>query len=342
MAPLVENAIGRPAQFIVVAGQRGGDHRQFMRVGADGFEIRVHRQQHVGRSGEGGTEPFLHRLDAPALPQKTVPPPRSEIGQPQAIQLPQPLDLVPQFCFGACIQHVQFEAALSLGDLARAQFVEDGERRNFPHRGVGPRPVEMQFVLAVDLAQLIFGQAKIRQPVDEVRREHLGLAVERVTGEPDQLLLGKADRAGMIELGAQFALVDHFGEADGAAAVDDREGHVFVRIEFPDHLQHQQLVEIGIEQAAHDRVEPPAVIVGPRCDVRDCHGEEPYRVGAPATSARCGSSGLRFSARPPALARPIAASTSVQGGLSGANCRLSQDTSSATCRSLKLSLKPGM
>ena len=43
-------------------------------------------------------------------------------------------------------------------------------------------------------------------------------------------------------------------------------------IEFPDHLQHQQLVKIGIEQAAHDRVEPPAVIVGPGCDVCNCHG----------------------------------------------------------------------
>ena len=46
-----------------------------------------------------------------------------------------------------------------------------------------------------------------------------------------------------------------------------------VRIEFPDHLQHQQLVEIGIQQAAHDRVEAPAVVVGTRCDVGDCgHG----------------------------------------------------------------------
>ena len=116
------------------------------------------------------------------------------------------------------------------------------------------------------------GSRNVGEPVDEVGREHLGLAVERVTGEPDQLLLGEADGAGMVELGAQFALVDDLGEPHMPAAVDDRKGDLLVRIEFPDHLQHQQLVEIGIEQAAHDRIEPPAVIVGSGCNVGDCHG----------------------------------------------------------------------
>ena len=68
------------------------------------------------------------------------------------------------------------------------------------------------------------------------------------------------------------------------AAIDDRKGGVRLGVKFPDHLQHQQLVEIGIEQAAHDRVEPPAVIVGPGCDVCDCHVDEPYPAGSPATS----------------------------------------------------------
>jgi hypothetical protein len=90
-------------------------------------------------------------------------------------------------------------------------------------------------------------------------------------GEPDQLLLGKADGAGMIELGAQLALVDHLGEPDMPAAIDHRKGGVLGRVEFPDHLQHQELVEIGIEQAAHDRIEPPAMVVSPGRDVCDCH-----------------------------------------------------------------------
>src|SRR5260370_9447758 len=131
----------------------------------------------------------------------------------------------------------------------------------------------MQFILAVHLVQLIFGKAEGGEPVDEVWRKHLGLAVERVTGEPYQFLLGEADTAGVIELGAQLALVDDFGEPHMARAIDDGKSDPLVRVEFPNHLLHQQLVKIGIEQAAHDRVEPPAVIVSPRCDICDCHVE---------------------------------------------------------------------
>ena len=143
-----------------------------------------------------------------------MPPPRSEIRQTQAIQLAQPLDLVPQFGLGACIENIEFEAALSLGHLARAQFIDDGKRRNFPHGRMRPRPVEMQLILAVDLVQLVFGKAEVREPGDEIGGEHLGLAVEGVAGEPDQLLLGEANGARMIELGAQLALVDDLGKPD--------------------------------------------------------------------------------------------------------------------------------
>ena len=160
--------------------------------------------------------------------------PKSESRKPSSLRSRS--TLAPQLGLGAGIEHVEGKPALALHHLARAQLVEDGERRNFPHRGVGPRPVEMQFVLAVDLVQLVFGQAEVGEPVDEVRREHLGLAVERIAGEPDQLLLGEADGAGVIELGAQLALVDDLGKAHMPAAVDDRKGDVLVRIEFPDHL----------------------------------------------------------------------------------------------------------
>src|SRR6267154_1015857 len=51
--------------------------------------------------------------------------------------------------------------------LARAQLIENGKRRNLPHRGVGPGPMEMQLVLAVNLVQLIFGKAERGEPVDE-------------------------------------------------------------------------------------------------------------------------------------------------------------------------------
>ena len=97
----------------------------------------------------------------------------------------------------------------------------------------------MQLVLAVDLAQLVFGQAEIGEPVDEIRREHLGLAVEGVTGEPDQFVLGEADVARVIELGPQLAFVDHLGQPHVLAAVDDGKRDLLRGIKLPDHLQHQ-------------------------------------------------------------------------------------------------------
>jgi len=75
----------------------------------------------------------------------------------------------------------------------------------------------------------------------------------------------------VIELGAKLGLVDHFGEPHVPAAIDDRKGDLLVRVKFVNHLLHQQLVEIGVEQAADDRVEPPAVIIGPGRNICDCH-----------------------------------------------------------------------
>src|ERR1700704_4909547 len=194
-----------------------------------------------------------------------------QIGKTQAFQLPQTPDFAPKLGLGAGIEDVDDTSALSFHDLARTQLVENGKRRNLPHRGVGPGPMEMQLVLAVNLVQLIFGKAERGEPVDEVGQKLWCLAEKRIPGEPYQLFFGEPDGAGVIELGAQLSLVDHLGESHMPAAIDDRKGDALVRVEFPNHLLHQQLVEIGIEQAAHDRVKPPAVVVGPGCNICHCH-----------------------------------------------------------------------
>ncbi len=86
----------------------------------------------------------------------------------------------------------------------------------------------------------------------------------------------------MIELLAQFALVDLFGKTDALGAVDQSEGGVDIRIELPDHLQHQKLVEVRIDQAADDRIELPGVIVDAPCDIGPGHASPlPIRSGAP-------------------------------------------------------------
>jgi len=65
----------------------------------------------------------------------------------------------------------------------------------------------------------------------------------------------------MIELFAQLHLVDLLGQPHRLGAVDQRKRRVDFRIKLPDHLQHQQLVEIRVDQAADDRVKFPGMIV---------------------------------------------------------------------------------
>ncbi|MCY1240027.1 hypothetical protein D9M72_528550 [compost metagenome] len=71
----------------------------------------------------------------------------------------------------------------------------------------------------------------------------------------------------MIKLIAQFLLVDLVGKPHRLRAVDQREGRIDVRIELPDHLQHQKLVEIRVQQAAHDRVELPGMVIDTPGDI---------------------------------------------------------------------------
>ena len=65
----------------------------------------------------------------------------------------------------------------------------------------------------------------------------------------------------MLHLRDKSMGVDLVGEADGCGAVDDLAGDVDGGEVLPDELQHEQLVEVGVEQRAHDGVELPVVVV---------------------------------------------------------------------------------
>ena len=239
-----------------------------MGVGTQRLEVVVHGEQHVGRAHEIlGAEPFLQGLDAPALPEERVPAAGAEIGNAQLGQLFQPLDLLPHLGLGPRIGDIERERAVVAQRGARAQLVDDGQRRDLPHRGFHPRPVEFELELPVALLEPVFGQPEVLEPAQEAGREDLLGAVEAVTRQPDHLLFGEPQRTGVVELGAQFALVDLLGQPHRALAIDERERRVDLGVEPPDHLQHQQLVEIGIEQAPDDRVQLPRVVVDPSGDI---------------------------------------------------------------------------
>ncbi len=149
--------------------------------------------------------------------------------------------------------------------------------------------MEIQLILPVALEKLVFGQLVARKPGEEFRLEDLRAAVEGVTRKPDVFLLGEAQGTRVIELLAQFHLVDLFRQPHRLRAVDERKRRVDFRIEFPDHLQHQQLVEIRIDQAADDRIEFPGVIVDTGCYIglrHACIPQHRPRTSAGPTSPR--------------------------------------------------------
>ena len=72
----------------------------------------------------------------------------------------------------------------------------------------------------------------------------------------------------MVELVDQLALVDDVREPDRGRPVDELERHPPLRMHLPDHLEHQELVEIRVEQRPDRRVDPERMIVDAGCDVR--------------------------------------------------------------------------
>ena len=244
-----------------------------MGIRAHCLQIRIHGKQDVARPRESRADAFLQGFDAPALPEEAVAPPGTKIGDAQARKFAQALDLGPHLGLGAGVKHVEGEIADGAHGRTRTQFIDDCERRNFPERRFHPGTVEGQFVLTVALGKLVFGKLQIAEPCKEFGFEDLGPAIESIAREPDHFLLGETQRPDMIELLAQLLLVDLIGETDRGGAVDQGESGVDLWVELPDHLKHQELVEVGIDKAADDRIELPGVVVNPGRDI--CLGHDP-------------------------------------------------------------------
>ena len=133
-----------------------------------------------------------------------------------------------------------------------------------PVHGTG----EAQLVLPVALGQFVFRQLERRQPLHELGLENVAGAVESVAGEPDELVLGEPERARVIELVGELALVHDVGESHRRRPVDELEGHLELRMHLPDHLEHQKLVEVRIEQRADRWIDTERMIIDAGCDIR--------------------------------------------------------------------------
>lgn len=121
--------------------------------------------------------------------------------------------------------------------------------------------------------QLVFGQLKVAvEPLKEGGFEDALAAVEGIAREPDEFGLVKAEGAGVVELLAKLAGIDEIGETDLGGAIDEGKRGAGRREVLPDELEHEQLVEVGIQQGAGDRVELPVVIVRAAREVNDHNG----------------------------------------------------------------------
>src|SRR6185437_16112904 len=119
------------------------------------------------------------------------------------------------------------------------------------------------------------------QPLEKRRRENSAFAIERVACQPDQLGFAEAEFSDCIQLLAQPVHTDDVTQPHGRGAIEQREGNVKMREIFPDELEHQKLVEVGIEQRTRDGIEFPVMVMCAPCQVDD-HDASTVKEGAAA------------------------------------------------------------
>jgi len=132
--------------------------------------------------------------------------------------------------------------------------------------------VKRQGDLAILLGEVVVGETEVVfEPFEERGLEDAAVSIEGVTGEPDEFGFVIAEFSGVLELVAKFFDLDYIGEANFAGAICEGEGGGGSRELLPDELQHEQLVEIVVQQRARDGIEFPVVVVGAAGQVDD-HG----------------------------------------------------------------------
>src|ERR1017187_5594852 len=122
--------------------------------------------------------------------------------------------------------------------------------------------------LTVHNRQLIVRQFEIPfQPFQESGFKYSATTAERVARHPDQFGFSKVEFPDVRLLVDNFRNAKEAGETHPRRAAEKREGDVGFREMLPDKLQHQQLVEIGIEQRPGNRVQFPVMVVRPLSEV---------------------------------------------------------------------------
>ena len=176
-----------------------------MRIGSNRLEIVLVGEEGVRGSGEAAAQIRRHGFDHIFLPEKAVAAAGSEVGDAEIGNSAQALDLAPQLGLCLSVQNVETELAQLFQIGSGPQLVDDGERIEFPHRGLSPEAVEGEMKVAVFDREFIVRQTEIAlQPFQKGRFKDSAAAIESVAGQPDQFGPAKADVARVIQLLDEF------------------------------------------------------------------------------------------------------------------------------------------
>jgi hypothetical protein len=180
----------------------------------------------------------------------------------QALHAAQQLDLVPQPRLRARVEYVQLELAQLRQRRSRLQLADDSQRVDLPHRHRTPQPGEAQHKLPIVLRHLVIREPEVLlQPLQKLRLEDVPKTIERIARQPDQLRPAEAQAAHMLHLLDQRGRAHALGQPHAHGTIRHLAGDVHRRKVLPDELQHQQLVEVCVEQRPHDGVQLPVMIV---------------------------------------------------------------------------------
>ena len=246
----------RRCTFLFAVGECGEDHGELMRIRAFGFETELHCEQCIRCAREILRAEHLRvEFDVPLLPQEIVAAAGAEVGEVQVLELAEHLDLLPCTGFAECIEDVELALVEECEPCTIAQSVHDDDGVDLPEGDLAPRTFEREFPLPIlRTPEGVLRQTQVAQEVDELSAEDVLPAVELIAREPDELVFPEGERAHMVELRTELGLVDDLGEAHTLGAVHEAEADLGLREEHPDELEHQDLVEVDVEEGSDDPV----------------------------------------------------------------------------------------
>src|SRR4051812_19407973 len=109
--------------------------------------------------------------------------------------------------------------------------------------------------LAIADTELVVRHLKILlQPFQERGLEDSAAPVKCIARQPHQFRLSEPQSANVLQLYLELLNIDDVADAHTRMTINERKLHTRLGKVLPDELQHQQLVEIRVEQRSNDRV----------------------------------------------------------------------------------------